>query len=173
LPLRKAIQNQQLTKSVLNPRSPEVWRQMAREREFRVAAGVSKCGGFRAKPVVIGDSCTLASQQRMFCVDVLAEGGGFEPPVRLLSCTEWLQAEQVQLFLAIAKSQQEARPFLRSPEGMAEAMLAIAGADGTRAGLSGACSARWPRCSATPADAHARPRRLRSTNEQSLRSAWR
>ena len=37
---RKAIQNQSLTKSVLNPRSREVWRQTGREREFRVSAGV-------------------------------------------------------------------------------------------------------------------------------------
>ena len=37
---RKAIQNQSLTRSVLNPRSPEVWRQTGGEREFRVSAGV-------------------------------------------------------------------------------------------------------------------------------------
>jgi hypothetical protein len=44
------------------------------EREFRVTAGVSKCRGFRAKPVVIGLLRTLESQQRMFCADRLAEG---------------------------------------------------------------------------------------------------
>jgi hypothetical protein len=79
---RKTIHNQPLTSSVLNPRSPEVWRQTAREREFRVTAGLSKCGGFRAKPVVIGLLCGLARQRRKLGVDVLAEGEGFELPVR-------------------------------------------------------------------------------------------
>ena len=68
------MQNQSLTKSVLNPGSPEVWRQTAGEREFRVAAGVSKCGGFRAKPVVIGLLCALATRRRMLVADRLAEG---------------------------------------------------------------------------------------------------
>ena len=49
LPFRKAIQYQQLTNSALNPRSPEVWRQTAGERESRVSTGASQCGGFRAK----------------------------------------------------------------------------------------------------------------------------
>ena len=43
----------------VNPRSWEVWRQTGREREFRVSAGVSQFGGFRAKPVVIGLLCAL------------------------------------------------------------------------------------------------------------------
>jgi hypothetical protein len=74
LPPRKAIQNQSLTRSVLNPRSPELWRQTAGEREFRVTAGASQCGGFRAKPVVIGDFCPLVRQRRMFDDNALAEG---------------------------------------------------------------------------------------------------
>ena len=44
-----------LTRTVLNPRSREVWRQTGRERAFRVLTGSPQCGGFRAKPVVIGD----------------------------------------------------------------------------------------------------------------------
>ena len=40
---------QWLTSSVLNARSPELWRQTAGEREFRVSAGVSQCGALRAK----------------------------------------------------------------------------------------------------------------------------
>jgi hypothetical protein len=63
LTLRKAIQNQSLTSSVLNPRSREVWRQISREREFRVLVGASQCGGLRAKPVVIGLLCALASRR--------------------------------------------------------------------------------------------------------------
>src|SRR5688572_11739105 len=55
----KAIQNQTLTSSVLNPRGREVWRQTARERKFQVSAGASKCGGLCAKPVVIGDFSAL------------------------------------------------------------------------------------------------------------------
>jgi hypothetical protein len=56
---------------------------MAREREFRVTPGVSKCGGFRAKPVVIGLLCALGSSGRMLDSDRLAEREGFEPRVRL------------------------------------------------------------------------------------------
>ena len=60
--LKKVSQNQSLTRSVLNPRSREVWRQTAGEREFRASAGLSQCGGLRAKPVVIGRFCSLASR---------------------------------------------------------------------------------------------------------------
>ena len=56
---RKAIQNQPLTSSVLNPRSREVQRQPGPEREFRVPAGAPQSGGFRAKPAVIGLPCAL------------------------------------------------------------------------------------------------------------------
>jgi hypothetical protein len=45
---RKAIQNQLLTSSVLNPRSRELWRKTVRETEFRVTAGAARCGGLRA-----------------------------------------------------------------------------------------------------------------------------
>ena len=38
-----------LTSSVLNPRSPELWRRMAREKELWASAGLSQCGGLRAK----------------------------------------------------------------------------------------------------------------------------
>jgi hypothetical protein len=55
---------------------------MARERKFRVTAGVSKCGGFRATPLVIGLLGGLARQRRKLDVDVLGERGGFELPVR-------------------------------------------------------------------------------------------
>jgi len=70
----KAIQNQPLTSSVLNPRSREVWRKTAEEREFRVSVGASQCGGFHAKPVVIGLLCALGSRRRMLGADRLAEG---------------------------------------------------------------------------------------------------
>src|ERR1700730_2501697 len=46
---RKLAQNQALRKSVLNPRSREVWRQSGREREFRVSADAAQCGAFGAK----------------------------------------------------------------------------------------------------------------------------
>ena len=45
----KTIQNQPLTSSVLNPRSRELWRQTAPEREFRASAGVPQCRALRAK----------------------------------------------------------------------------------------------------------------------------
>ena len=83
---QKAIQNQTLTSSVLNPRSREVWRQTAGERQFRVSAGAPQSGGFRAKPVVIGLLCALRSQRRMLVAEGLAEREGFEPPIRLPVC---------------------------------------------------------------------------------------
>ncbi len=51
---RKAIQNQSLTKSVLNPRSREVQRQTAGENEFGISAGMPQSGDLCAKPVLIG-----------------------------------------------------------------------------------------------------------------------
>ena len=42
----KATQNHALTSSVLISRSPEVWRQSGREKEFQVSARASKCGAF-------------------------------------------------------------------------------------------------------------------------------
>jgi hypothetical protein len=45
---RKAIQNQPLTSSVLNPRSRELWRKTVREIEFRVTVGATQYGGLRA-----------------------------------------------------------------------------------------------------------------------------
>ena len=59
LPSPKAIQNQTLTSSVLIPRSREVWRQTARERELRVPCGAPQSEGFRAEPMVIGLLCAL------------------------------------------------------------------------------------------------------------------
>ena len=70
----KGIQNQSLTKSVLNARSREVQRQKAGERQFRVSAGAPQSGGFRAEPVVIGLLCALNSPQRMLVAEGLAEG---------------------------------------------------------------------------------------------------
>ncbi len=58
-PFRKTIQHQSLTRTVLNPRSREVWRQTGREREMRAAMGSAQCGGFCAKPVDIGDFSVL------------------------------------------------------------------------------------------------------------------
>jgi hypothetical protein len=52
---RKEAQNQLLTRTALNPRSAEVWRQTGGEREFRASDGSSQCGGLCAKPAVIGD----------------------------------------------------------------------------------------------------------------------
>jgi hypothetical protein len=46
---RKTNRYQSLTSSVLNPRSPEVWRKTAGETELRVSAGASQSGGLRAK----------------------------------------------------------------------------------------------------------------------------
>jgi hypothetical protein len=54
LPFPKLTQNQRLKNSVLNPRSREVRRQTAREREFRSAGGVPQCGGFRTGPRLLG-----------------------------------------------------------------------------------------------------------------------
>jgi hypothetical protein len=48
LPSPKAIQNQALTRAVLNSRSREVWRQTGREREFRAPTESAQCGGFAA-----------------------------------------------------------------------------------------------------------------------------
>jgi hypothetical protein len=58
---RKEILNQLFTRTALNPRSAEVWRQTGREREFRAPTGSPQCGGLCAKPVVIGDFSTAKS----------------------------------------------------------------------------------------------------------------
>ena len=50
--LAKKTSFQSLTNSVLNPRSPEVWRKTAGENDFWVSAGVSQCRGLRAKASV-------------------------------------------------------------------------------------------------------------------------
>jgi DNA invertase Pin-like site-specific DNA recombinase len=49
-----ALRSEGMTTKGGNPRSREVWRHTGREREFRVSAGVSQCGGLCAKLVVIG-----------------------------------------------------------------------------------------------------------------------
>jgi hypothetical protein len=49
LPWRKALQNQPLKKSVLNPHSREVWRKTAGERQFQVSTVVPQSGGLLAK----------------------------------------------------------------------------------------------------------------------------
>jgi hypothetical protein len=46
---KKPIQNQRLTRTVLNPRSREVWRQTGREREIRSPTRSAQFGGFAAK----------------------------------------------------------------------------------------------------------------------------
>jgi hypothetical protein len=73
LTVGKRIQNQLLTKSVLNPQSREVQRQTGREREFGISAGAPQCGGLRARPAVIGVFCALESPQRMLVAERLAE----------------------------------------------------------------------------------------------------
>jgi hypothetical protein len=80
---RNKTQSQSLTKSVLNPRSPELWRKKAGESEFWVSAGVLQCRGLRAKARVYWGFFHLAGRQRKFCAGQLAEGVGFEPTIRL------------------------------------------------------------------------------------------
>jgi hypothetical protein len=46
--------------------------------EFRVSARASRCGGFRAKAVVIGILRALESQRRMLATNELAEGDELE-----------------------------------------------------------------------------------------------
>ena len=77
---RKAIQNQSLTSSVLNPRSREVGRQTAGERQFRVSAGAPQSGGFRAKPVGYWASVRAQRPQRMLVA--ISVGGGRGPAVQ-------------------------------------------------------------------------------------------
>ena len=70
-----------------NPRSREVRRRTAGERQFRVSVGAPQSGGFRAKPVVIGLQCALATPQRVLVAFRLAFGdsGGCSvlPEVRI------------------------------------------------------------------------------------------
>jgi hypothetical protein len=70
----KAIQNQSLTSSVLNPHSPEVWRKTAGENEFWASADASQSGGLCAKARVYWDFCALERRQRILDEDALAEG---------------------------------------------------------------------------------------------------
>ena len=58
---QKVIQHQRLTRTVLNPRSREVWRETGQEREFRASAGAAQCGGLRANPAVIGNFSPVKS----------------------------------------------------------------------------------------------------------------
>src|SRR6267143_5751623 len=69
----KSAQNQWLMKSVLKPRSRELRRQRGQEREFRVSAGGSQCGGLFARPAAIGDLGGVPSQRRTFAAGELAE----------------------------------------------------------------------------------------------------
>ena len=71
---RRTIQNQPLTKSVLNSRSRKAWRQTGQERELQFAVGVSQCGGLYENLVVIGFLRELGIQRRMFDTVGLAEG---------------------------------------------------------------------------------------------------
>jgi hypothetical protein len=70
----KTTQYQLLTSSVLNPRSPELWRKTATERKFDYFIGASQSGGLRANAVFIGHFYGLGNQRRMFNADRLAEG---------------------------------------------------------------------------------------------------
>ena len=54
----EAIRNQSPTSSVLNPRSREVWRKTAGEKEFQTFAVLSQCGGC-ARSTDLGDFCGL------------------------------------------------------------------------------------------------------------------
>ena len=53
--IEKTTSNQYLMNSVLNSRSPELWRIWRRENGIRGFGPVSQCRGFPANPAVIGD----------------------------------------------------------------------------------------------------------------------
>jgi hypothetical protein len=63
----KETRNQWLTKTALNPRSAEVWRQTGGERDFRASASASKCGGLCVKPTVMGDFSAAKSSGEFCC----------------------------------------------------------------------------------------------------------
>ena len=83
---RKKIQNQPLTRTVLNPRSREVWRQTGREREFSAPRGSTKCGGLRANARRCWRFECAETERRKLVSEGLAEREGFEPPIRLPVC---------------------------------------------------------------------------------------
>ena len=70
---RKAIQNQLLTSSVLNPRSREVWRQTGRETEFRVLASCRSAEVFARSPWLLGFQ-RAEIPRRKLVAERLAEG---------------------------------------------------------------------------------------------------
>src|SRR5215217_8101995 len=69
----KEIQNQSHTKTALNQRSAELWRQKAKVRETRAAADVRRCGALAKKPAVISGLGRSESRRRMFASGRLAE----------------------------------------------------------------------------------------------------
>jgi hypothetical protein len=71
---RKEIQDQELMRTALNPRSAEVWRQTAGERNSGSRTDASQCEGFSREAHGIGLPCALASQQRISVAEGLAEG---------------------------------------------------------------------------------------------------
>jgi hypothetical protein len=80
--VQKPIENQLLMRTVLNPRSAEVWRQTGREREFRVSDGSSQWGGLCNNACGYWRSLRAKPRQRMLISERLAEREGFEPSIR-------------------------------------------------------------------------------------------
>ena len=90
---RKINQNQQLTRTVLNPRSPEVWRKRPERTNFWASTGVSQCRGLLAKARVHCGFLALTSRQRIFGAVQLAERD--DPESNILCFVEKLMAGQV------------------------------------------------------------------------------
>ena len=63
---RKCWRNSRLQETVPNPRNPKVWREQAREREFRAPTGSPRCRGLCAKPAVIGDFSAAKSSGELW-----------------------------------------------------------------------------------------------------------
>ena len=80
------IEKQRLRKLRTKMRSPEVWREMAREREFQAARGSPQCGGSLANVRKHWGFQRGRNKRESFVKNRLAEREGFEPPIRLPVC---------------------------------------------------------------------------------------
>jgi hypothetical protein len=60
---RNSSQINALDRTVLNGQSRELWREPAREREFRPSVGAAECGGLGVTPAITGPFCALASRR--------------------------------------------------------------------------------------------------------------
>jgi hypothetical protein len=77
---RKAIQNQPLSSSVLNPRSREVWRQTHRRERISRLGGTSQCGGLLAEARINGEFLWLASPVENVGREQTGGEGGIRTP---------------------------------------------------------------------------------------------